>query len=286
MPELPEVETIRRDLSELVIGKRFAKIEVRAAKMVQPRDLSKKILGLKIKKIFRRAKLLIFELSSGQKLLIHLKMTGQLIYRDSIGVIKAVGGHPIKHDLQTLPNKFSRVVFIFSDRSYLFFNDVRKFGYLKLVDSTFFEKVCQEYGVEPLSEDFSLKNFEKILVRRPKMKIKQLLMEQGLIAGLGNIYADEVCFQAGVRPMRKAGELSLMEIKKIWQAIPVILKKSIDKRGTSADTYVDAWGRAGGFKPYLMVYGRDGEKCKKCGTKILKIRLGGRGTHYCPRCQR
>lgn len=286
MPELPEVETIRRDLSKLVVGKKFVQIEARAAKMVQPRDFAKKLNGLKIGKIERRAKLLIFELSNGQKLLIHLKMTGQLIYRDSDGAVKAVGGHPIKQDLLVLPNKFSHVIFTFNDDSHLFFNDVRKFGYLKLVDSAALEKVNQGYGLEPLSKYFSLENFKKILAQRPKMKTKQLLMDQGLIAGLGNIYADEVCFYAGVRPIRKVGELSSDEVKKIWQAIPKILQKSIDKRGTSADTYVDAWGREGGFIPYLMVYGRGGEKCKKCWTKIVKIKLGGRGTHYCPRCQK
>lgn len=286
MPELPEVETIRRDLSKLVVGKKFVQIGARAAKMVQPSDFAKKLIGLKIEKIERRAKLLIFELSDDKYLLIHLKMTGQLIYRDSDGEVRAAGGHPIKQNLQVLPNKFSHVIFTFNDGSHLFFNDVRKFGYLKLVDSAALEKVNREYGLEPLSKDFSLENFKKILAQRPKMKIKQLLMEQGLIAGIGNIYADEVCFYAGVRPIRKTGELPSDAVKKIWQAIPKILQKSIDKRGTSADTYVDAWGREGGFIPYLMVYGRGEEKCKKCGMKIMKIRIGGRGTHYCPRCQK
>lgn len=268
MPELPEVETIRRDLGKAIVGKMIAQFQVLNKKSVAPGNIVARLRNLKIKKVDRRAKLLIFELSNGEHLLIHLKLTGQLIY-------KASG-----------PSKFTRAIFTFTDKSRLFFNDLRKFGYIRLVSAKELEKIKSEYGVEPLSKEFSLEKFAKILARRPKMKIKQLLMEQGLIAGVGNIYADEICFHAGVKPMRVAMSLTPVAVKKIWQAIPKILKKSIDKRGTSADTYVDARGGAGQFERYLMVYGCGGEKCKKCGTKIMKIKLGGRGAHFCPRCQK
>lgn len=268
MPELPEVETIRRDLAKTIVGKKIAEFQVLNKKSAVPGNIAKRLKNLKINKVDRRAKLLIFELSNGEFLLIHLKLTGQLIYQASES------------------DKFTRAIFIFTDKSRLFFNDLRKFGYIKLATAKESEKIKNEYGVEPLSKEFSLEKFAEILARRPKMKIKQLLMEQGLIAGLGNIYADEACFAAGVRPMRKAGGLSSAEVKKIWQAIPEILKKAIDKRGTSADTYVDGQGREGKFENYLMVYGRGGEKCEKCETKIVKIKLGGRGAHFCPRCQK
>lgn len=268
MPELPEVETIRRDLEKAVVGKTIAQFQVLNKKSAAPGDIASRLKNLKIIKVERRAKLLIFELSNGEFLLIHLKLTGRLIYQ-------APG-----------PDRFTRAIFTFTDKSRLFFNDLRKFGYIKLATAKELEKIKNEYGVEPLSKDFSLEKFAEILARRPKMKIKQLLMEQGLMAGVGNIYADEVCYAAGVRPTRATGRLASAEVKKIWQTIPEILKKAIDKRGTSADTYVDARGREGGFEMYLMVYGRGREKCRKCGTPIVKIKLGGRGAHYCPRCQK
>lgn len=286
MPELPEVETIRRDLSKEIIGKTIAEVKVLSPKQVSPKDIVKRLNGLKVERLLRRAKLIIFELSDGNFLVIHLKLTGQLIYHEKNGGIKAVGGHPIKQDLSTLPNKFTRAIFTFSDDSHLFFNDLRKFGYLKYTNKNELEQIKNEYGIEPLEKDFTLEKFKELLSRRPKMKIKQFLMEQSLIAGLGNIYADEICFSAGVRPQRLAGSLSGEEKKKMWRAIPKILEKSLEKRGTSADMYVDAYGRKGGYLSSLAVYGREGEPCKKCGAKIVRLTLAGRGAHYCPRCQK
>lgn len=286
MPELPEVETIRRDLSKEIIGKTIAEVKVLSPKQVSPKDMVKRLNGLKVERLLRRAKLIIFELSDGNFLVIHLKLTGQLIYHEKNGGIKAVGGHPIKQDLSTLPNKFTRAIFTFSDGSHLFFNDLRKFGYLKYTNKNELEQIKNEYGIEPLCKEFTLEKFKRILAQRPKMKIKPLLMDQTFIAGLGNIYADEVCFSAGVRPPRLAGSLSGEEKKKMWRAIPWILKKAIDKRGISADMYVDAYGRKGGYLSSLAVYGRESEPCKKCGAKIVRLTLAGRGAHYCPRCQK
>ncbi len=270
MPELPEVETIRRDLAKTIIGKKIAQVEVLSPKQVSPKNFAGGLKDLKIKRLDRRAKLLIFELSDEKFLVIHLKLTGQLIYRAKDGPLE----------------KYTRLVFTFNDGSRLFFNDLRKFGYLKLVGKREIEKIKSEYGVEPLTKEFNLVKFKGLLARRPRIKIKQLLMEQGLVAGLGNIYADEVCFEAGVRPQRPAGKLSETEAKKLWQAISRILEKAIAKRGTSADSYVDASGRPGEYETYLMVYGRTGEPCQKCKTKIVRITLGGRGAHYCPKCQK
>jgi len=286
MPELPEVETIREDLSKLVIGKKIVDIEVRAKKIVQPHNFSQILQGKKIIKIERRAKLLIFKISSGVILLVHLKMTGQLVYRAKNGVIGAIGGHPILQNLQELPNKFSHVIFTLADQSHLFFNDVRKFGYLKIVDEEALEKVKKAYGIEPFTKDFTLKNFTAVILSRPKMKIKQLLLDQKLIAGLGNIYSDEACFYAGIQPQRPAGTLQKLEIKNLFLAIIKVLKKSLKYRGTSSETYVDAYGRQGGFVPHLMVYGRVGEKCKKCSTKLVKLKIGGRTSIHCPHCQK
>lgn len=270
MPELPEVETICRDLSKTIVGKTIARVEILSPKQVSPRDIVKRLKGLKVKRLNRRAKLIILGLSDGNFLVIHLKLTGQLIYRPKDGPLE----------------KFTRAIFTFRDGSCLFFNDLRKFGYVKHANKNELERIKSEYGVEPLSKDFTLGKFEEILARRPRMKIKQFLMEQSLIAGLGNIYADEVCFYAGVRPQRLAGKMSSVEAKKLWQVIPRILERAIKKRGTSADTYVDASGRQGEYESCLMVYGRAGQPCQKCGAKIVRITLAGRGAHYCPRCQR
>lgn len=270
MPELPEVETICRGLAKRVIGKKISRVDILEKKMVSPKNLTEKLKGLKITGLERRAKLLIFKLSSGDFLAIHLKLTGQLIYRAKEGTVE----------------KYTRLIFTFSDNSRLFFNDLRKFGYLKIVNREELERIKNEYGVEPLTKEFNLAKFKELLVRRPRMKIKQLLMDQRLIAGLGNIYADEACFYAGVRPHRLAGGLSEVEAKKLWQAIPRILKKAIIKGGASTDTYVDASGRQGEYESSLMVYGRGGEPCKKCGNKIVRIILAGRGAHYCPKCQK
>ncbi|MBI5732240.1 MAG: bifunctional DNA-formamidopyrimidine glycosylase/DNA-(apurinic or apyrimidinic site) lyase [Candidatus Magasanikbacteria bacterium] len=287
MPELPEVETIRRDLSGLIIGKKISGVEVRVASMVSPRGFAKILAGRKIEKIERRAKLLIFSLSNGLKMLVHLKLTGQLVYRNKKGAARgAAGGHPLGADLKVLPNKFSHVIFNFSGGGRLFFNDMRKFGYLKIVKAAELERVEAEYGTEPLSKAFTLKKFRVLLARRLNLKIKQFLMEQNLLAGIGNIYSDEACFCAGVRPVRTAKSLTASETKKLRRCIIGVLKLALKKRGASAENYVDAYGRAGDFVPYLKVYGRAGEKCRRGGVDLLKLKIGGRTSVYCPRCQK
>ncbi len=286
MPELPEVETIRHDLEKMIEGKKIAQVEVLTKSIVEPNNFSKIVVGKKIITVSRRAKLLMLKLSDNWQLLIHLKMTGQLIYRLGRGEVAAVGGHPIALSLQVLPNKFTRVVFTLNDQSKLFFNDIRKFGYLKAVRNSVAEKIKIQYGIEPLTKEFTLKNFSKVLTRRPKMKVKQFLLAQELIAGLGNIYSDEACFYAGVKPTRTTSSLHPVEIKKLFSAISQVLKKSLKYRGTSSENYVDASGRSGGFVPHLMVYGRAGEKCKKCDKNLIKIKLGGRTSVYCPHCQK
>ena len=288
MPELPEVETIKRDLVKQIKGKRIKTVDVKVPKMVNCSVARFKNLVAKsiVQDIKRRAKLLIFQLSSGRYMLIHLKMTGQLIYRKKDGKVKAVGGHPIKQNLAKLPNRFSHVIFTFTDGSHLFFNDIRKFGYVKLVQKVELDELlAKNYGPEPLQADFNVSYLGKILQKRPKAKIKQLLLEQKLISGIGNIYADESLFCASIHPTRLAGQVQNSEIKKLHSCIKKILKLAINKRGTSVENYVDASGRQGGMVPYLKVYRRAGGKCKRCGGKIKKIVVGGRGTHYCARCQ-
>jgi formamidopyrimidine-DNA glycosylase len=230
--------------------------------------------------------LTLIDLSSGSTIIIHLKMSGQLIWRERGGRLR-VGGHPIPHGTESLPNKYSHVVFVTS-RGTLFFNDQRQFGFVKVVPTNRLERWLEEqgYGPEPLSTDFTLNVFRDILQRHRRKKIKPTLLDQTVIAGIGNIYADESCFFARVRPMRRIATLTQREQRDLWRGIRSVMQLSIRKRGTTADVYRTANGDKGGMMPYLNVYGRDGLACKRCNAIITKTVLAGRGTHYCPSCQR
>jgi formamidopyrimidine-DNA glycosylase len=173
----------------------------------------------------------------------------------------------------------------FNDGSKLFFNDLRKFGWARLIDDKGVNEIIESHGPEPLTKEFTAKYLAALVKKYPNRKIKQILLDQKLIGGIGNIYADESCFCAGILPIRIAGKIKPAEIKKLYKCINRIIKLAIAKKGTSADTYVRTNGQPGGMEPYLKVYGREGEKCKRCGGTINKIKLNGRGTHFCPKCQ-
>lgn len=285
MPELPEVQTIVSELNKKIRGKKIKEVKVDAAKsaLPSPRVLIAKTKGQTIRAVKRRGKMIDIDLGGDHNILIHLKMTGQLVYVAKSGR-KLSGGHPIG-TVGELPNKFSHVIIYFADGSVLYFNDIRKFGWVKYATNMERDIARQKYGVEPFDKEYTLENFTKIIKRSPKKKIKQLLMDQEKISGIGNIYADEACFSARVRPMRSSGSLKAKEIKDLFTCIPRILKFAISKGGTTADNYVRTDGSKGNMIKFLKVYQRDGKKCFRCGAIIKKVRLGGRGTHYCPKCQ-
>lgn len=287
MPELPEVETIRRQLATVLEGKKIRAVEVRLPKLIKGSAVlfKKHVVGAAITEVRRRAKLLIFGLSNGCSIIVHLKLTGQLIYQKK--KVVAVGGHPIKDGHKNLPHRYTHLIVTFTDGGQLFFNDLRQFGYWKLVKTAELEKLFQEgtFGPEPLDEAFTLDVFRALLARRRTTNIKPLLMDQSFIAGVGNIYATEACFYAGVKPTRPASQLKPAEIAKLFTALKTILRQAIAKQGASADTYVDAYGQPGEYVPFLKVYGRGGQPCGRCGTTIQSISLGGRGTTFCPHCQ-
>lgn len=296
---MPEVETIASDLSEKIRNQEIISLELLSPKSVKntPLFFKKNLLGASFKKVSRRGKLLIFELKNGRFfLLIHLKMTGQLIYIDK--KTNLAGGHSLNNRNNQknnsflnsvggeLPNKHTRVVINFKNGGHLFFNDLRKFGYLKIVDADELNKILEyNYGPEPLTSEFSVKYLEKLLAKR-NIKIKVLLLDQKLVAGLGNIYVDEALFASGIRPDRLASSLKLAEVKKLFLEINVLIKKAIKYRGTTFSDYVDSKGQKGNFSKFLKVYGRKNENCVKCGRPIIKIKLAGRGTHYCSNCQK
>ncbi len=272
MPELPEVETIKRQLNLLVAGKKIKKVEVLLSKIVKMplTEFKKAVRGAKIKEFNRRAKIIIVKLDNGWSLLVHLKMSGQLIFDGP-------------------KNKYTHVIFYFSNGHHLAFNDLRQFGYIKLIKTEGLQDFLQKekFGPEPFEKRFTLPLFVTLLDRRPNARIKQFLMNQKNIAGIGNIYSDEILFASRVHPLRKIKDLKPTEVKNIYQNIKKILAQAVKSKGTSADLYLDAFGREGDFFKHLKVYGRESEKClNKCGSVIKRLKINGRSAHFCPNCQK
>ncbi|HUD08123.1 MAG TPA: DNA-formamidopyrimidine glycosylase [Candidatus Saccharimonadales bacterium] len=288
MPELPEVETVRIGLDNLIRGKKIASVTKDTAKSFPntESDVSRFLIGASIVSIKRRAKLLIIGLSSNYSLVIHLKMTGQLVYKSHDQHFGA--GHPSPSLVGQLPDKSTRVVFGFSDGSTLFFNDQRKFGWIRLLLSSevvnidFFKKV----GPEPLAADFNWQLFRDRLKRRPKSAIKAVLLDQTVIAGIGNIYADESLWAAKIHPSQRVANLSPQAIRRLFDEIVAVLKMAIAKGGSTDRNYVNAEGKRGNYLDFAQVFRREGQLCLRCGKPIIKIRVAGRGTHICPACQR
>lgn len=261
-------------MEKAVKGRKITALQIRYSKPLKApeAEFRRAILGAKIIGVGRRAKLLLLSLSSGYTIMFHLKMTGRiLIVRDA-----------------TLPTKHTHFIFDISGKEKIFFEDYRKFGYIKLFKTAELQKFFADegYGPEPLDPGFNFKKFAMCVRGKPNKKIKPLLMEQTCIAGIGNIYAAEACFYARLMPTRIVKSLSDADLKNLFNAIKKVLKSSIKYRGTSADAYVDAYGEKGTFVPHLAVYGRAGEKCRRCSGIVKNMRLGGRGTDYCPRCQK
>ena len=286
MPELPEVQSVVNHLARKIKGKIFSDAQVLVPKMVS-RNFKHELKNQKIKNIQRRAKMIVIEFFSGKFLIIHLKMTGQLIFVDKRGHM-AGGGHPINSPEFELsrPNKFTRVILNFKDKSQLLFHDIRKFGWLRIVSAEELDQIDKKHGLEPLSSSFTLKKFEEILKRRPNLKIKQLLMMQELIAGIGNIYADESLFKARILPSRPAKTLKPSEVSLLYKSIKALLKEAIRLGGTSVNTFVHPSGAKGSFVEKLKVYKKSGQKCSRCNQILKKTRIGGRGTVYCANCQK
>jgi len=271
MPELPEVETIRRDLSKLIVGRKILDIETDSLKQVQPSlsVMKKAVIGETIKKFDRRAKLLLIFLSNGKILVVHLKLTGRLLVR--------------KKDAPR--DDWQHITFSLSGERELRFADLRKFGWIKLLKGNKeLEKLLAEFGPEPL-DSLNLAKLREILVssRRPA---KVVLMDQKKIAGIGNIYASDALNLAKINPRQPANKISQARTKKLYQAIEKVLKAGIKYRGASDQYYLDALGHKGKYQEHFLTYNREGKKCFNCGGEIKKIKLSGRGTYYCPVCQK
>jgi formamidopyrimidine-DNA glycosylase len=285
MPELPEVETIRRDLEKHLVGRRITSVEIRLPKIVRnPSDwFERELLHHSVAGISRRGKLLMLSIDgSDNTLLFHLRMTGQLVYQHGKDLVP--GGHPWPPFGVELPNKYTHLILRFSDGGTLYFNDQRQFGFARLVTPAEKAAALREFGLEPLTPEFTWDNFRALFDRR-KGPLKPFLLNQKLLTGLGNIYSDEVCWFAKIRPDRKMSTLREADIRRLFDGCREILAKAVEERGTTFRDYRDAAGLAGGYAKLLKVYGREGESCSRCGGTIQKIRLAGRGTHFCPDCQ-
>lgn len=275
MPELPEVESVRKGLESLVKGQKIADVKVDWQNIIVTDDIAEwcqSLKGQQIEKIGRRAKFLIFYLTDFA-MISHLRMEGKYHYFkvDEIPAIK---------------DKHTHVRFIFTDSSQLHYHDVRKFGRMEIIAKSavanYFAQ--RQIGPEPVAEQFDLSTFKKQLLRYKKA-IKTILLEQKVVAGIGNIYADEILFSAQIHPTRFANRLSELEVIALHQAIIKIMQLAVQAGGSSIRTYLNALGEAGTYQNYLQVYGRKEEPCLRCGHLISKIQLGGRGTHFCSYCQ-
>lgn len=288
MPELPEVETVRLQLLHKVAGKTIVKVEVFNQKTTGSNPKFKKLLtGKKIKSIDRVGKLMIFSFTNEPDLFLlgHLKMTGQFFFVDKKGKVKG-GGHTLTAgDTKIFPGKHTRVGFYFTDGSVLYFNDMRKFGYTKLVDKSELEVVKTKYGPEPIDLAFDGEWFAEKLKQR-KRSIKAVLLDQQFVAGLGNIYVDEALWQAKIKPDRLANTLTKKEAKDLAEASGRVMREAIAVGGTTFRDFAHTDGEQGNYSDYLEVFAREGEKCSRCKKLIEKTRVAGRGTHFCPGCQK
>jgi formamidopyrimidine-DNA glycosylase len=270
VPELPEVETVARGLRALVMGRAIAGVTVGWSRIIAHPPLeqfAERIVGRRVASIDRRGKYVVVALDRGY-LLIHLKMSGRLL------VVAAE--EPL--------DRHVHLVFDLDDGCQLRFRDARKFGRVYLVDDP--SEVTAELGPEPLADDFTLDEFRRLLARRSG-RLKSLLLNQQFLAGLGNIYADEVLFAARLHPLRNADSLMPDEQLRLYEAIRLVLGEAVASRGTTLNDggYIDARGQSGAYQEQIAVYGRTGQPCVRCHTNIERIVIGGRSTHFCPLCQ-
>ena len=287
MPELPEVETIRIGLAKLLPNRVIKDVwhDWHKSFPNAPADVARFMVNAKVEFVRRRAKVLIIELSSEYSLVIHLKMTGQLVFR---GEEVFGAGHPTNSLVGELPDKSTRVIIDFTDGSKLFFNDQRKFGWMRLLPTIEVPEIdfMKKVGPEPLENDFTVKEFIERLYLRKGSAIKSVLLDQTIIAGVGNIYADESLWLARIHPETAVAKISKAKLVLLYNTLRDVLWTSIKNGGSTDRNYVNSEGQKGSYLSFAKVFRKQGQPCPRCGTSIEKIRVAGRGTHICPRCQK
>lgn len=286
MPELPEVETVRRGLERLIAGKTIASETHDTVKSFpnEPHEVAAFMIDADIVSVRRRAKVLLIELSSHYTLVVHLKMTGQLVY---VGQERFGAGHPNESLVGLLPDKSTRVTITFTDETRLFFNDQRKFGWMRLLPTITVPEIdfMKRVGPEPLENTFTSNEFIPRVRRRANTTIKAAILDQTVLAGVGNIYADESLWGAKIHPATRVKDLTDEQLAALIDAIKIVMLLSIEKGGSTDRNYVNAEGKRGSYIDFASVFRREGQPCLRCETPIEKSRVAGRGTHFCPQCQ-
>ena len=289
MPELPEVEVVKRSLTSKIQKLVVEKITVKDEKLryrINKKKL-KTLLGLKIIKILRRSKFLLFIFEKNTVMLVHLGMTGKFFFLNK-NAKKFKTSFYYNID-ESKDNKHNRLIFSLSKKQKLIYNDVRKFGFIKVLDKRQLQNNLhlKNLGPEPLGNSFDFKYFKNYLINRNRT-IKDILMDQKFVSGLGNIYVNEVLFLSKVKPTKKTYLIKNKEIHKIIKSTKKTLKKAISLGGSSLRDFSSSDGKKGEFQQYFYVYGRKGENClnRNCNKKIKKIIIGNRATFYCPKCQK
>ena len=287
MPELPEVETIRRGLSELIVGRTVVG-EAHDTEKGFPNastDVTAFLIGATVIAVRRRAKVLLIDLSTEHTVVIHLKMTGQLVFR---GEQSFGAGHPNASLIGKLPDRSTRVTLTFTDGSRLYFNDQRKFGWMRLMPTIEVPNIdfMKKVGPEPLEADFTPEQFAERFKRRAKTNIKAALLDQTVVAGVGNIYADESLWEARIHPKRLVGSLGDNDFQNLYTGLRKVMNLSLEKGGSTDKNYLNAEGKSGQYLDHASVFRKENTPCPRCGNLVEKIRWAGRGTHFCPHCQK
>jgi formamidopyrimidine-DNA glycosylase len=287
VPELPEVETIRIGLKKYLVGHSIQDVEVKIPKLFQ--GDREHIIGAEIVDVRRFGKGLVIDLSNKYSLAIHIKLTGQLVYR---GLNEPKGIRVSNVRVGELPNKFSHVIFTLDKGSILYYNDPRRFGWIKVVETEavgalpFFKDLGPEFpGVRSGEGTLDLEQFGQIL-GRAGTPIKQVLMDQKRMSGIGNIYANDSLYDAKIDPKKPSKELSALEVRGLFNSLKKVFATGLKYGGSSELNYVNALGEDGQYQNHTLIYGKKGEKCKRDGSVIQKNYLGGRGTYFCPTCQK
>lgn len=288
MPELPEVETVRKGLSTLIIGRTVSRVESDTDKSFPnaPSDVEQFFIGAKVIAVRRRAKVLMIDLDTEYTLVTHLKMTGQLVYR---GEQVFGAGHPTDSLIGELPDRSTRVTITFVDGSRLFFNDQRKFGWMKLYPTVEVPNIdfMQRVGPEPLEPELANEVFIERMRRRNNTTVKAAILDQTVIAGVGNIYADESLWGARIHPAERVRDITDADLQTLLKELKYVLNLAIEKGGSTDRNYVNAEGKRGSYIDFARVFRREGKTCPRHPDQIIeKIRVAGRGTHICPVCQK
>lgn len=308
MPELPEVQTVVSELHKRIVGRKIKRVVVNMGKIISIgpqtvsniRDTSQKTVnefaklleGRKFTSVRRRGKMLIFDIDGPLSMLVHLKMTGQFIFEDKVQAKQTGSQYRILNKatapLVKLPTKHTHVVFYFTDGSTLYYNDLRQFGYLRLVKDEDIDKVAEfkSYGPEPLEKSFTFEIFQNALKNRKKIPIKLALMDTKVVVGIGNIYSDEILYHARVMPDRQVDTLSTKELKAVFNQIKPVLQMGVKYKGSSVGDFIRTDGKWGSMGKHHFVYGRKKQPCLGCGTIIQSMKLGGRTSSFCPKEQK